>query len=115
MAFEIRRYRTTGGNEPFTEWLSALSDRQARARILVRLERLEVGNFGDSKYVRDGVTELRVDWGPGYRVYYGRDGGTVIVLLCGGDKRRQNTDIERAVELWREYLNRKRRDPHAKR
>lgn len=114
MAFEIRRYRTTRGDEPFTEWLLALSDRQARARILVRLERLEAGNFGDAKHLRDGVSELRIDWGPGYRVYYGRDGAMVIVLLCGGDKRRQDADIERAVALWREYVNRKKRDPHAR-
>jgi putative addiction module killer protein len=115
MAFEIRRYRTAGGDEPFTEWLSALADRQARARILVRLERLEVGNLGDSKFICDGVSELRIDWGPGYRVYYGRDGGTTIVLLSGGDKRKQDADIENAVELWREYVSRKRRNPRASR
>ena len=105
--FEIRRYRTAAGEEPFTEWLSDLPDRQARARILARLERLEVGNFGDAKFLRDGVHEIRIDWGPGYRVYYGRDGRTVIVLLCGGDKRKQSADIKRAVELWQEYANRK--------
>ena len=105
--FEIRRYRTAASEEPFTEWLSDLPDRQARARILARLERLEVGNFGDAKFLRDGVHEMRIDWGPGYRVYYGRDGRTVIVLLCGGDKRKQSADIKRAVELWQEYANRK--------
>ena len=105
--FEIRRYRTAAGEEPFTEWLSDLPDRQARARILARLERLEVGNFGDAKFLRDGVHEIRIDWGPGYRVYYGRDGRTVIVLLCGGDKRKQGADIKRAVELWQEYASRK--------
>ena len=105
--FEIRRYRTAAGDEPVTKWLSDLPDRQARARILARLERLEVGNFGDSKFLRDGVHEMRIDWGPGYRVYYGRDGRTVIVLLCGGDKRKQGADIKRAVELWQEYASRK--------
>jgi len=105
--FEIRRYRTAAGEEPFTEWLFDLPDRQARARILARLERLEVGNFGDTKFLRDGVNEMRIDWGPGYRAYYGRDGRTVIVLLCGGDKRKQGADIKRAVELWQEYANRK--------
>ena len=105
--FEIRRYRTAAAEEPFTEWLSDLPDRQARARILARLERLEVGNFGDAKFLRDGVHEMRIDWGPGYRVYFGRDGRTVIVLLCGGDKRKQSADIKRAVELWQEYANRK--------
>lgn len=114
MAFEIRRYRTAAGDEPFTQWLSDLGDRQAQARILVRLERLEVGNFGDSRFLRDGVSELRIDWGPGYRVYFGRDGKTVVVLLCGGDKRKQNTDIEKAVELWQEYGNRKKPGRRAK-
>ena len=115
MAFEIRRYRSLEGDEPFTKWLSALPDRQARARILVRMERLGVGNFGDSRFIRDGVSKLRIDWGPGYRVYYGRDGRTIIVRLFGGDKRKQDAEIEKAVELWREYANRKKRDPRAKR
>ena len=66
------------------------------------------------KFLRDGVNELRIDWGPGYRVYFARDGRTVVVLLCGGDKRKQGTDITRAVKLWQEYLNRKNRDPRAK-
>ncbi len=102
--FEIRRYRTAAGDEPVTKWLP---DRQARARVLARLERLEVGNFGDAKFLRDGVHEMRIDWGPGYRVYFGRDGRTVIVLLCGGDKRKQGADIKKAVELWQEYASRK--------
>ncbi len=108
MAVEIRRYRSAAGGEPFTEWLAELHDRSARARILARLERLEAGNFGDAKFLRDGVSELRIDWGPGYRVYFGRDGQTVIVLLCGGDKRQQDADIKRAVELWQEYAKRKK-------
>lgn len=108
MAFEIRRYRDARGDEPFTEWLIDLRDRSARARILARLERLEAGNFGDVKALRDGVSEIRIDWGPGYRVYFGRDGQTVVVLLCGGDKRRQDADIRRAVDLWQEYVNRKK-------
>jgi putative addiction module killer protein len=111
VTFELRRYRSAAGDEPFTQWLSDLPDRHARARILARLERLEAGNFGDAKFLRDGVSELRIDWGPGYRVYFGRDGRTVIVLLCGGDKRKQDADIRKAVELWQEYTNRARRDP----
>ncbi len=74
MGFEIRRYRNAAGGEPFTEWLGGLRDRSARARILARLERLEAGNFGDARCLRDGVSELRIDWGPGYRVYFGREG-----------------------------------------
>jgi putative addiction module killer protein len=115
MGFELRRYRTAAGDEPLTQWLSDLPDRQVRARILARLERLEVGNFGDSKVLRDGVSELRIDWGPGYRVYFARDGKTALVLLCGGDKRKQDADIERAVALWQEYGNRQKRDPRAER
>ena len=112
---EIRRYRTSAGREVFTDWLSGLRDRQARARILVRLERLELGNFGDSKPVGSGVSELRIDWGPGYRVYFGRDGQTVVVLLCGGDKRKQDADIKKAVELWQEYEKPRKQEPRAKR
>jgi putative addiction module killer protein len=107
MPLEIRRYRTPAGTEPFTTWITGLADRQARERILARLDRLEAGNFGDTRYLRGGVSELRVDWGPGYRVYFGRDGQAVILLLCGGDKRRQDADIEKAVELWQKYEARK--------
>ena len=114
MVFEIRRYRSVAGREPFTEWLAELADRQARARILARLERIEVGNFGDVKFLRDGECEVRIDWGPGYRVYFGRDGRTVIVLLCGGDKRKQNADIKRAVDLWQEYVKRRKAEPRSK-
>ena len=103
----VRRYRTSDGREPFTEWLSKLGDRQARARILVRLERLAVGNFGDAKLLRQGVWELRIDFGPGYRVYFGRDGGALVILLCTGDKRSQDADIKRAIDLWQEYERRR--------
>lgn len=113
--FELKRYRSAAGDEPFTQWLAHLADRQARARILARIERLEIGNFGDCKPLRDGVSELRIDWGPGYRVYFGRDGRTVIVLLCGGDKRKQEADIKWATQLWQEYENRKKRRPREKR
>ena len=113
--FEIRHYRSAQGRTPFTEWFSGLRDRQARARIVARLERLETGNFGDCKGVGGGVSELRIDWGPGYRVYFGRDGQTVILLLCGGDKRKQDSDIKKAVELWQQFGDRKRNEPRAKR
>lgn len=102
------------GRRAAYRWLSDLPDRQAQARILARLERLEFGNFGDSKYVRDGVSELRIDWGPGYRIYFGRD-AEMIVLLHSGDKRKQDTDIERAVQLWQEYASRRKHDPHGRR
>jgi putative addiction module killer protein len=81
---------------------------ERKSAVLARLERLEAGNFGDVKALRDGVSEMRIDWGPGYRVCFGRDGRTVVVLLCGGDKRRQDADIKRAVDLWREYVSRRK-------
>lgn len=85
----------------FSEWLGRLRDREARARIQVRLQRLRLGLFGDAKPVGEGVGELRIDYGPGYRVYYIRQGAELIVLLCGGDKRRQQQDIVRAIALAR--------------
>ena len=88
--------------EVFAEWFAGLRDRAARARITVRIRRLSLGNPGDVKPVGGGVSEMRVDYGPGYRVYFARRGGTVVVLLCGGDKRRQDRDITRALELARE-------------
>jgi putative addiction module killer protein len=86
----------------FAEWFSRLKDREARARITVRIRRLSLGNPGDVKPVGRGVSEMRIDYGPGYRVYFLRRGDTVVVLLCGGDKRTQDRDIARAVELAQE-------------
>ena len=103
---EIRRYVTRTGKDVFGDWLSRLADTQAKARILVRIDRLAVGNFGDTKQLRGGVSELRIDWGPGYRVYYALVGRTCVLLLCGGDKRKQSTDIQRAIEYLRDYHER---------
>lgn len=86
----------------FSEWLGGLRDASARARIVVRLRRMETGNFGDVKAVGEGVNEMRIDHGPGYRVYFVRSGETVVVLLCGGDKRRQQADIARAKQMAKE-------------
>jgi putative addiction module killer protein len=83
----------------FDEWLDELRDRRARARIEVRIDRLARGNAGDVRPVGCGVSELRVDYGPGYRVYFTRCGASLVVLLCGGDKRTQATDIERAIRI----------------
>jgi putative addiction module killer protein len=103
---EVRRYQTAEGVEPLTEWLDSLKDRQAYARIQMRFARLIAGNFGDCKALQDGVRELRIDWGPGYRVYYAIAGETVVLLLCGGDKRKQDADIARAVAYWKDFLDR---------
>ena len=88
--------------DDFAEWFAALRDRDARARITVRIRRLSLGNPGDVRPVGGGVSEMRIDYGPGYRVYFVRRGETIVVLLCGGDKRRQDRDIARALELARE-------------
>ena len=83
----------------FGDWLRGLGDRRARSRIAARLLRMEHGNLGDRKSVGDGVEEARVDVGPGYRLYYTRRGATIIILLCGGDKRTQRRDIARAKAM----------------
>lgn len=103
---EVLRYVTAGGKNVIREWLAGLADDRARAKILARLTRLEVGNFGDCKPVGGGVWEMRIDWGPGYRVYYAMGGKSIVVLLCGGDKRRQAADIETAIEYWKDYRRR---------
>ena len=92
-------YRTRSGNAPFEEWLEDLRDQKARAKIRIRLDRLESsGHNGDCEPVGGGVHELRVHLGPGYRVYFGRDGEALVVLLLGGDKGTQDRDIKKAIE-----------------
>lgn len=100
---ELRIYVTENGREPFAEWLASLRDSRARAKIRVRLDRVSLGNLGDCHSVGDGVQELRIDYGPGYRVYFGQEGTTIVLLLCGGDKSTQARDIEIAQAYWREY------------
>ncbi|MBC7852334.1 MAG: type II toxin-antitoxin system RelE/ParE family toxin [Pirellulaceae bacterium] len=87
--------------EVYAKWLDGLSDIRARARILVRVERLAAGNPGDVKSVGEGVSEMRIDYGPGYRVYYKKHGQEVVILLAGGDKRSQASDIKMALRLAR--------------
>ena len=87
--------------EIYAEWFSSLRDRQAKARIDIRIRRLSLGNPGDVKAVGEGVSELRIDYGPGYRVYFVQRGQTVVILLAGGDKRTQDRDIKAALELAR--------------
>ncbi len=93
---------TVEKTEPFLNWLTSLRDVRAIARIQIRIDRLALGNAGDAKPVGDGVSELRVDYGPGYRVYFAKRGKTLVVLLCGGDKRTQSTDIAMARKLVKE-------------
>lgn len=105
---EIRQYQTVDGRRPLAEWLDGLNDSVTRARIIARLDRLSAGLRGDWKSVGGGVSELRIDHGPGYRVYYAQEGDTVVLLLCGGSKRTQAKDIERAHAYWKDYKARRR-------
>ena len=100
---EIRKYELEGGGCPFDTWLLNLRDARAKARILIRLKRVELGNFGDTKSVGEGVNELRISEGQGYRVYYGYVENIFILLLCGGNKSTQERDIKVAKEYWRHY------------
>jgi putative addiction module killer protein len=86
--------------DEFDAWLSRLQDLKARAKILLRIRRAELGNFGDVKPLENGIYEMRIDFGPGYRVYFARGGRSVYLLLCGGDKSTQQADIKRAYALW---------------
>lgn len=106
MVYEIFHYLTAGGVDLFDAWLNGLADKKLVARILARIDRVQAGNFGDHKSVGEGVWELRIDYGPGYRVYYAMCARQVVLLLCGGDKRRQPADIRRAIDLWKDYQNR---------
>ncbi|MBP9865278.1 MAG: type II toxin-antitoxin system RelE/ParE family toxin [Candidatus Omnitrophica bacterium] len=103
---QIFLYQTVAGHIPFEEWLEALIDQTARAKIRVRLGRLSDGHWGDFKSVGHGVFELRIHWGPGYRVYFGLRGIDFVILLSGGDKRRQQDDIQKAQDYWQDYLGR---------
>jgi len=103
---ELRRYQLEDESIPVTEWLQGLRDMRARAQIGVRLRRVSAGNFGDCKPVGDGVSELRVDIGAGYRVYYGKHGQALVILLCGGDKGSQQADIACAKAYWADWKRR---------
>ena len=100
---ELLEYEIENGRCPFSEWLDGLKDIAARAIIRKRLNRIRMGNFGNTRSVGEGVFELKIDFGPGYRVYYGLDGDTLVVLLCGGDKGSQEIDIRKANEYWQDY------------
>lgn len=103
---EIRHYVTRAGKDVFDAWLSKLGDARTQAKIAVRINRLASRNFGDSKRLRQGLSELRIDCGPGYRIYYTLLGTTCVLLLCGGDKRKQSADIERALAFLQDYKER---------
>jgi putative addiction module killer protein len=105
---QLKTYLTVDKKDVFQEWLNVLRDTRGSSAIVRRLDRLQqYDQFGDHKFCRDGVWELRIDTGPGYRVYYGKDGNMVILLLCGGDKGTQDKDITNAARYWADYLERK--------
>jgi putative addiction module killer protein len=103
---DVLLYEREDGHSPFADWFADL-DRQAAAKLTIAVERLRLGNFSNVKGVGAGVQEFRIDWGPGYRLYFGRDGDELVILLVGGTKRRQDRDVERAQELWAEYKRRR--------
>ena len=107
--FDLIHYADADGKDHFGRWLESLSDVQAQARVSARLIRLHRGNFGDCRAVGEGVWEIRIDWGPGYRVYYAIAGKQAILLCEGGDKRTQATDIQRAIGRWKDWQQRRPR------
>jgi putative addiction module killer protein len=104
---DIVEYLAPSGTSPFADWFDGL-DSIAAAKVTTALARMEMGNLSNAKAVGSGVSELRIDFGPGYRIYFGQDGTSLIILLAGGTKRRQQKDIETAQARWTEYKLRKK-------
>ncbi len=102
---QIKIYKDIKGHEPFAEWINKLA-MPVRARVFAKLDRVETDNLGDHKYISDGISEFRLQFGPGYRIYYGETENTVIILLCGGTKATQKKDITKAKKFWGEFKNR---------
>ena len=105
---KLFEYVRTDGSCPFAEWFAGLN-KEAAAKVAIALQRMETGNLGDHKSVGQGVSERRINYGPGYRIYFGRDGDTLIVLVGGGTKARQSRDITKAQQTWAEYKATKRK------
>ena len=103
MNYTVKEYCDESGRSLYDEWLGSLRDARAKAKIISAVDRMELGNLGDSEPVGEGVSELRLHYGPGYRVYYAREGKTIFILLCGGDKSTQSKDIKQAKKLWRDH------------
>ena len=104
--YDVRHYLTANGKDLYIDWFRTLRDVTAKIAVDRRVNRIESGNFGDHKFCRDGVWELRIDVGAGYRVYYGVAGKKIILLLCGGDKRTQEADISTACAYWKDWQKR---------
>ena len=104
--YDVKYYETENGEKPFQKWLDGLKDTMGRAKVHIRIDRARLGNFGDVKHLDDGVFELRIDFGPGYRVYFSEQKDSIILLLLGGNKRTQTNDIKRAKQFWAEFRER---------
>ena len=100
---QIIDYQTDAGIVPYRKWFDGLRDTRAQVAILRRIDRLAQGHFGEHRFLRDGVWELKISVGPSYRVYYAQTGKAIVLLLCGGSKRTQRQDINRAVDYWNDY------------
>ncbi len=103
---EVRIYQTEEGKTPYKSWFNGLRNLKTKAKIDVRINRIRLGNFGDCSTVGGGVSELRVDHGPGYRIYFGQWDSEIVILLLGGDKSTQQRDIEKAKDYWQDYGSR---------
>ncbi len=99
----VKIYQDSIGKEPYTSWIQSLKDARTKARIQQRIRRLELGHFGDHKSLGQGIWELKLDFGPGFRIYYAEEASEIVILLCGGDKKSQERDIEKAKAFWKEY------------
>jgi putative addiction module killer protein len=104
---EVREYLDPGGRSPFAEWLDGLNA-QAAAKVATAITRMGLGNFSNAKGLGGGVYEYKVDFGPGYRIYFGKDGEVLVILLGGGTKKRQQKDIDSAIARWQDYKRRKK-------
>lgn len=107
---EIRHYVNRVGKDIVGDWLSQFREARTQTKIATAIDRLSAGNFGNCKSLGRGVYELKVNWGPGYRIYYAMVGNIAVLLLCGGDKRKQSSDIERALKYLRDYKERAEAD-----
>lgn len=105
---KAHEYILKDGKKPYSDWLLGLRDKRAAAKIVTAVRKMEAGNFGDSEPIGEGVSENKLHYGPGYRVYYALDGRELVVLLCGGDKSTQQADINQARVYWADYLERKK-------
>ena len=106
MTNTINEYTDEQGKSPYAQWLNGLRDARAKAKIIMQVDKMELGLFGDVEPIGEGLSELRIHYGPGYRVYYGKEGNQVYLLLCGGDKSTQSKDIKKAKQYWKDHKRR---------